>query len=468
LLDHSKRIHLEFRPAHTGGMELLLERALLPDGIARRVAISVTADGVLGSVVPGAANAASFIRGLAICGLPNLHSHAFQRGIAGATELPASAHDSFWGWRETMYRFVQRLEPEDVTAIASLAYVEMLEAGYTSVAEFHYLHHRPDGSPYADPTTMSAAVRTAAGRAGIRQVLLPCLYQSSGFGPQPVLATQRRFAHEAAQFLRLFQRLRDDASGLQTTGVALHSLRAVPAAVLREVCAALPAHIPIHIHISEQQREVDDCLRFSGRRPIEYLLDTVSVDRHWCLVHATHASSSELEAVRDTGAIVGLCPTTEANLGDGYFPLDEYLAAGGRFGVGSDSQVSIDPREELRTAEYTLRICKQRRGLAGGTQAHCGTALYSQASAGGAQALGLYAGDLVAGAPADLVIIDTEQAQFAGTPEEALIDTHLFAPRPGAVRDVMVGGRWVVRDRRHQQREAIVQAYRRCIERLLQ
>jgi formimidoylglutamate deiminase len=466
--------------AHTGGVvELLFERALVPTGIARHVAVHVGDDGTLLSVVAGAqpesrADASIFVPGLALCGMPNLHSHAFQRGIAGATEVAATAENSFWGWRESMYRFVGRLEPADVEAIAALAYVEMLEAGYTSVAEFHYLHHQTDGRPYADCATMSAAVRMAAERTGIRQLLLPCLYQAAGFGPLPAMGGQRRFAHETQQFLRLFEQLLAQASGahttgLQTTGIELHSLRAVPIAALREVISALPSGVPIHIHIAEQQREVEECLKFSARRPIEYLLDHVAVDQHWCLVHATHATPAELRAISQLGAVVGVCSTTEANLGDGCFPLDDFVSSGGRFGIGSDSQVSIDPREELRAAEYALRLLKQRRGLVcQSAQLHCGTSLYSLASSGGAQALGLTAGELVAGAVADIVVIDTNQAQFAGIRDEALLDAHVFAPRPGCVRDVLVAGRWVVRDGRHAQREFVMEGYRRSVARLLQ
>jgi len=422
----------------------------------------------LSSVECGAPESAGTpVPGLALSGMPNLHSHAFQRGIAGATEIAGAAHSSFWGWREAMYRFVGRLEPDDAAAIAALVYLEMLEAGYTSVAEFHYLHHQPDGTPYPDTASMAAAVRMAAQRVGIRQVLLPCLYLASDFGPQPPLASQRRFVLETRSFLRLFEQLKSAASAMHTTGVALHSLRAVPLTAVREVIAALPAGVPIHIHLSEQQREVDACLTFAGRRPIEYLLDSVAIDRHWCLVHATHASPSELQAVARSQAVVGLCPTTEANLGDGIFPLDDFLSAGGRFGIGSDSQVSIDPREELRAAEYAVRLQKQRRGLScRGGQEHCGTSLYSLASSGGAQALGFASGELIAGAAADIVVIDTDQAQYAGMRDEALLDAHVFAPRPNAVRDVMVAGRWVVRAGRHPQREQIIEAYKRAVERV--
>jgi formimidoylglutamate deiminase len=450
-------------------VELLFERALLPAGIARRVAIDISDDGTLLKVTANApSSAGSLIPGLAVSGMPNLHSHAFQRGMAGATEVAGSAAGSFWGWRETMYRFVERLEPEDVAAISAMAYVEMLEAGYTAVAEFHYLHHRPDGGAYPDRGDMATAVRSAAQQAGIRQLLLPCLYQVSGFGPLPLLDRQRRFAHQTDQFLRLFEQLQAQACGVQTTGVALHSLRAVPIASLQEAVAALPAQIPIHIHISEQQREVDECLKFVERRPIEYLLDSVTISPRWCLVHATHALPSELSAISQAGATVGLCPTTEANLGDGRFPLDDFVDLNGRFGVGSDSQVSIDPCEELRAAEYALRLQKQRRGLVGlSPQTHCGTSLYMLASSGGAQALGIRAGELTVGSAADIVVIDTDEPQFAGLPDESLLDAHVFAPRPGAVRDVMVAGQWVVRDRRHARREPIRQAYKLCVKDLL-
>jgi formimidoylglutamate deiminase len=450
-------------------VELLFERALLPRGVARRVAVDIGGDGSLRQVTADApSNTRSVVRGLAICGIPNLHSHAFQRGMAGATEVAGSGDNSFWGWRETMYRFVGRLTPADVAAIAAMAYVEMLESGYTSVAEFHYLHHQPDGSAYPDRTAMAAALRSAAQQAGIRQLLLPCLYQMSGFGPRPLLDRQRRFAHSTEQFLRLFEQLHTHCTRLHPVGVALHSLRAVPIASLQDAVSALAAEVPIHIHISEQQREVDECLQFIGRRPIEYLLDSVALSPRWCLVHATHAQPSELSAIIRTGAVVGLCPTTEANLGDGAFPLDDYVDLGGGFGIGSDSQVSIDPCEELRAAEYALRLSKQRRGLVvRSPQAHCGTSLYALASAGGAQALGIQGGELSAGRVADIVVLDTDQPQFAGLPDEALLDAHVFAPRAGAVREVMVAGEWVVRDRRHAQREPVSRAYKRCIEGLL-
>jgi formimidoylglutamate deiminase len=450
-------------------VQLFLERALLPEGIACNVAVTVV-DGRIQSIAPQAvAGTVPMTRGLALPGMPNVHSHAFQRALAGATEVAGPGRDSFWTWRDAMYRFLDRLDSAEVGAIASYVYMEMLEAGYTSVGEFHYVHHQPDGNAYENPATLALTTRAAASQTGIRQVLLPTLYQHSGFGEKPPTAAQRRFILDTRAYLALHAQLRTGESALHRTGMALHSLRAVSTGVLREVVttlrAALP-DLPIHIHIAEQRRELEDCIASSGKRPIELLMSLGVVDEHWCLVHATHANSEELRQMAEARAVVGFCPTTEGNLGDGRFPLDELLTSGGRFGIGSDSQVSIDPAEELRLAEYTLRLWRERRmSSLVGNATHAGTFLYEQAAAGGAQSLGLGSGQLVAGSVADLVILDTARAAMAGVPETALIDAHVFAPRAGAVRDVMVGGRWVVQGGRHGQRRALEAAYRDALAR---
>ncbi len=449
-------------------MRIRFERALLPGGIRRDVAVTVGADGRIESV-DAPRGGERQVLGLALPGLPNLHSHAFQRAMAGSAEVASGAEHSFWGWREVMYRYVERLTPEDTAAIAAFAYLEMLEAGYTAVAEFHYLHHAPDGAPYSPVTALADAVRAGARDAGIRHLLLPTLYQTGNFGGAPLAGAQRRFANDTGAFLRLFERLAADEGGLARTGVALHSLRAVPQAAIAEVCAALAqrANCPVHIHVAEQAREVRDCTAFSGRRPVEYLLSLGVVDRRWCLVHATHVTPAELSALAASGAVAGLCPTTESNLGDGRFPLDEFLAAGGRFGVGSDSHVSLDPREELRSLEYTLRAWRERRVIAvGAGEPNCGAFLYGRAVEGGAQAFGEPRAGLVAGAPADFVVLDTDRAEYAGVDEAALVDAWVFAPRPGAVREVWVGGKPLVSDGRHRDREAIAGGYRAAVTRL--
>ena len=447
-------------------MKFCFERALLPDGVKREVVIEIGGDGRI-VAIGGAARDTQRVRGLALPGMPNLHSHAFQRAMAGSAEVATSAEHSFWGWREVMYRFVEQLAPEDLSAIAAFAYLEMLEAGYTSVAEFHYLHHQLSGARYAQPTALGAAVRAGARAAGIRHLLLPTLYQQGNFSGEPLLGAQRRFANDSAAFIELQAQYAAGAVGLETTGLALHSLRAVPRAALEQVVAAMPASCPVHIHIAEQQREVRDCQSWSGSRPVEYLLATGLVSSRWCLVHATHVSDAELKALAASGAVAGLCPTTESNLGDGRFPLDDYVGAGGRFGIGSDSHVSLDPREELRSLEYTLRIWRERRVIAVVPGApNCGAFLYQAALAGGAQASGEQTHGFVAGAVGDLVIIDIDRPEFAGVADAALIDAWIFAPRPGAVRDVWVGGQAVVTDGRHRAREAIASEYRASLARL--
>ena len=452
-------------------MELAFERALLPDGLAQRVCFEVAPDGRIVRLErdcgPGRG---PFRQGLALAGMPNLHSHAFQRAMAGSAEVLAGAEGSFWGWRDVMYRFVERLTPEDVTAISAFCYAEMLESGYTAVAEFHYLHHDADGSRYATVSTLADAVRAAARASGIRHLLLPCLYQQGNFGGEPLLLAQRRFYNATGPYLELCAELAARESPRERTGVAIHSLRAVPPDALAAVAAYARQGRrarPVHIHVAEQAREVNDCIAAYGQRPVEYLLERGYPGSHWCLVHATHVNSAELAGIAATGAVVGLCPTTEANLGDGRFPLDELLSAGGRFGIGSDSHVSIDPREELRSAEYTLRLWRERRVLAASERApHVGTSLWSDAVAGGAQALGYRTHGLAIGAPADVVLLDTARAEFAGLQAEALVDGFVFAPRPGAISGVWVGGEQLVAGGRHRERDAIDAGYVACLGRL--
>lgn len=445
-------------------MKFSFERALLPNGIDRDVIVELGADGRI-ATVGGDPRGARIVHGLALPGMPNLHSHAFQRAMAGSAEVASRAEHSFWGWREVMYRFVERLAPEDLAAIAAFAYLEMLEAGYTAVAEFHYLHHTPGGGRYAPPTTLGDAVREGARQAGIRHLLMPTLYQQGNFRGEPLSGAQRRFANDTRSFLDLHAAYAARASGRESTGVALHSLRAVPLAALAEVADAVTG--PVHIHIAEQQREVRDSVEFCGKRPVESLYATGRVDARWCLVHATHVTAEELRLIAASGAVAGLCPTTESNLGDGRFPLDEFLAAGGRFGIGSDSHVSLDPREELRSLEYTLRAWRERRVIAVGRETpHCGAFLYGAALAGGAQALGERAHGFTQGAPGDIVVVDTDRPEFAGITDAALVDAFVFAPRPGAVRDVWVGGEHLVVNGVHRARSVAAAAYRASLVRL--
>jgi len=394
-------------------------------------------------------------------GVPNLHSHAFQRAMAGLAERQTDPADSFWTWRETMYRMAARFDPESLHAVAAQLYVEMLEAGYTTVCEFHYLHHAPDGTPYADPAAMSQALITAARDTGIRMTLLPVLYMAGGFDGRPLVERQRRFGHDVDAYLRLSDALRAQQDETLRVGCALHSLRAVPAPAIAEVVAALPRETRMHIHIAEQVGEVQDCLAIRGARPVEWLLGNVAVDARWTLVHATHLTLDETLGIAGSGATVAICPTTEANLGDGLFPLRNYLDAGGAWGVGSDSQISVSPVEELRWLEYGQRLATRHRNIAvrAGSQS-VGETLLHDAVACAAQATGFAAND-------DHLVLDEQAPQFAGLREDDAIDRWIFSGNRSLVRDVVVAGKRVVADGRHADRDAIAARYGATLQALL-
>lgn len=461
-----------------------------PQGFAANARIDIGPDATLGDVATAAAPGDSVRLGRYVLpGMPNLHSHAFQRAMAGLAERGTSAlvpdrenqtaavpgrtsqqntQDSFWTWREVMYAFAGRVGPDDLQAIAAQLYVEMLKAGYTHVCEFHYLHHRSDGRPYDDPAAMSLALVEAAREAGIGLTLLPTLYMSGGFDGRALSERQRRFGHEVDGYLRLVERLRALESPTLRVGIALHSLRAVPEDALRAVLDAdLARSGPIHIHIAEQIGEVQDCLALRHARPIEWLLDHAAVDARWCLVHATHMTGEETRRLASTGAVAGLCPTTEANLGDGLFQLKTYLDAGGAIGIGSDSHISVSPVEELRWLEYGQRLVTRHRNIAarGGS---VGEPLWAAALAGGAQASGAAIGELAAGHRADLLVLDESAPLLAARDSGNVIDSFLFAGNTPLVRDVMAAGQWVVRGRHHRGEERIAARYRAVVERLQQ
>ena len=396
-----------------------------------------------------------------IPGIANLHSHAFQRAMAGLAERQTHPQDSFWTWRETMYRFAARMDPDSTYAVATQLYVEMLEAGYTSVCEFHYLHHAPDGRPYADPAAMSRALIAAARDTGIRMTLLPVLYMTGGFDGRALSVRQQRFGHDVEGFLRLLQTLRAEENPTLRIGSTFHSLRAVPEAAMREVLAELPADAPVHIHISEQIGEVQDCLALRGARPVEWLQQNFEVDPRWTLVHATHLTEAETRQLAASGATVAICPTTEANLGDGLFPLRAYLDAGGAWGIGSDSHISVSPVEELRWLEYGQRLTTRHRNIAvneGSTSV--GETLLRGVFASARQSTGQ-------AREGDFVVLDTDAAIFAGVREDDAIDRWIFSGNRNAVREVHVAGRRVVAEGRHPDRDSVSARYRRTLQALL-
>jgi formimidoylglutamate deiminase len=436
---------------------LFAANALLPTGWAQDVLLGWDDNGRITHVQAGAQPPVGTPRanGPMIPGMPNLHSHAFQRALAGLTEYRGASQDSFWSWRTLMYRFASQLDPAQLEAIALGLYVEMLEAGYTSVCEFHYVHHTPDGCPYADDATMALALLRAAQRAGIGFTLLPVLYQTSGFGGLSPNEGQRRFIRSTESMLRLLDRLKPlcEAQGARL-GLAPHSLRAVPPDSLREVLAGLEAidpHAPIHIHIAEQTKEVKDCVAWSGQRPVDWLLDHAEVDARWCLVHATHMDASETRRAAASGAVAGLCPSTEANLGDGIFDLPAWRAAGGAWGIGSDSNVCVNAAEELMLLEYSQRLATRQRNVAADAdQPQVATAMTLAAPRGGAQAAGRAVAGLAIGQQADFVVLDPDHRWLAGLDAPDMLSAHVFASHRGsAVADVWVAGRRKIESGRH-------------------
>jgi formimidoylglutamate deiminase len=443
--------------------------ALLPSGWADDVQVVVTG-GVITTVTPGAAPGAGDERHqLALPGIASLHSHAFQRGMAGLAEMRVNTADTFWTWRETMYRFALDMTPEDTEAVATLLYVEMLEQGFTRVGEFHYLHHSHDGAPYSNPAEMATRIVRAAGASGIGLTLLPSFYAHSDFGGAAPHASQRRFICSIDQFAKLIVAAEIAVRGLPgaNIGVAPHSLRAVTP---DELAAIIPLAEggPIHIHVAEQTREVEECVAWSGRRPVEWLLEKAPVDERWCVIHATHTTASEIAALAGSGAVAGLCPITEASLGDGIFPAREFLDAGGRFGVGTDSNVLVGVADELRQLEYGQRLKHRARNvLSGSPGISTGRALFDAALAGGAQALALPVAGITPGARADIVTLDTAHPSLAGRRGDAVVDGWIFAASAGAVDCVWAGGNKVVEGGRHRLRQKARENFTAAIRRLV-
>jgi formimidoylglutamate deiminase len=446
-------------------MALWFERAWIDGGWAKDVRISV-ADGRIASIEAGVAAADDERHRVALPGLCNVHSHGFQRGMAGLSERRSRPDDNFWSWREIMYRFLDRLTPEDVAAITAQAYAEMLETGFTRVGEFHYLHHDPAGAAYADPAEMAGAIVRASDETGIGLTLLPVFYAHGNFDAAPPSPGQRRFLNDVDGFAAFLDASRVKLAGDANIGVAPHSLRAVIPDELAALLEMSPTG-PVHIHAAEQVKEVADCVAWSGARPVEWLLDNAGVDERWCLIHSTHLDANEVSRLAASGAVAGLCPITEGNLGDGIFPAVDYLAAGGRFGIGTDSNILVDAAQELRALEYSQRLSQRARALLASEEApFVGANLLARAVQGGAQALGVQAG-LAVGHAADIVSLDLDHPAFAGTDDATLLDRWIFSARAGAVDSVWRAGIKRVEKGRHVEADAIGAAYRTCVARLL-
>jgi formimidoylglutamate deiminase len=446
------------------------KKALLPAGWGDEVGIEVGDDGLILRVTPGSApDGAERIAGVALPGLPNLHCHAFQKGMAGLAERRGPAGDSFWTWREVMYRFLAQLTPDDVEAIAAYAYMEMLEAGFTTVGEFHYLHHDSAGQPYADIGEMAARIAAASAATGIGLTLLPSLYTYGGFGGAAPNPGQVRFINSTDRFVTLMARSRDIVAKLPgaAIGIAPHSLRAVSPEQLREV-AAVFATGPVHIHAAEQTREVDDCVASLGARPVQWLLDEMGIDQRWCLIHATHMTDDETTRLAQSGAVAGLCPLTEGSLGDGIFNGETYLAENGGYGIGTDSNIQIDAPAELRQLEYSQRLKARLRNVMTTKEGEStGRSLYARALSGGAQALAQPIGSLAAGHRADIVVLDADHPDLAGaTSDDMVLDILVFSAGRDLIRAVLTAGKPVVSAGRHHARDALAERYRATVSRL--
>jgi formimidoylglutamate deiminase len=443
--------------------------ALLPDGWARNVRV-VHEAGRIVSVTAGAAPGAGDATVTAMLpALGNLHSHSFQRAMAGMTEHRAGGRDNFWSWRELMYRFLDHLAPDDIEAIAALAFMEMQEAGYAAVAEFHYLHNAPGGEPYAAPDELTMRIYAAAAETGIGLTHLPVLYAYGGTGEKPLAGGQLRFGNDIDRFIRLAADARAGLAALPADcalGIAPHSLRATTPAHFAALAEAFPAG-PVHIHAAEQPKEVEDTLAWLGARPVEWLLANASVDRRWCIIHCTHMTEAETRQLAASGAVAGLCPLTESNLGDGVFNGATYLGAKGFFGIGSDSCIRITVSGELSTLEYTQRLTSLSRNALAMENGSTGGQLYRRALEGGARALARDSGTIEAGRIADLVALDVTHPALCALDREQWIDGWLFAAPDGVVADTWSAGRHCVRNGRHVAHEQITSRYRKALRSLM-
>jgi formimidoylglutamate deiminase len=453
--------------------KLYAETILIGSQWQQNKTITINKAGNISAITSGCEEGAEIIQGAVIPGMVNCHSHAFQRAFAGLSEYRGNSSDSFWSWRDIMYQFVAKMTPDDAHKVAKFLYLEMLQAGYTTVAEFHYLHHQAGGSFYQDPAEMSHQVINAALEVGLAITHLPVLYTYAGFNYLVPTEAQARFIHQTDEYCRLLEKLHSSYQQHQTVslGIAPHSLRAVSDQQLEIIIPFirnLDANAPIHIHIAEQLKEVEDCVAHYGKRPVEWLLENQPMDKNWCLIHATHLTETEISLLANSGAVAGICPTTEANLGDGIYPTAEYMQQGGKLAIGSDSHIAVNVADELRTLEYGQRLTKHQRAvLVSKDCTSVGQYLYQHAAINGADAVNQNVGEIGIGKRADLVVLDTNHPTLYAKDATSLLDAAIFACHKLPVKDVMMAGRWSLKNGTSSQAETITEDYLAVMKKLL-
>jgi len=449
---------------------------LLPNGWGESVLLEMDVDGALTNISVNCSTqqkalADEHIAGVVIPGMANLHSHAHQRAMVGLAERSSGDQDNFWSWRSVMYQMLEQISPDQLYDIARMLYLEMLQVGYTHVAEFQYLHHDRDGQPYNNPAEMTLQCLQAARDVGMGFTALPVLYRYGGFGSQPSTEGQARFVTTDEDYCLLWHKVAEALKSNEFLGIAPHSLRAIDQTLLRSVLAQLKAGYPIHIHIAEQPKEVEDCVEWSGLRPVAWLMEHFEIDDQWCLIHATHLDDVEKKQLAISGATAGLCPTTEANLGDGLFDIEPALKYGGRFGIGSDSQISVSVTEELRWLEYGQRLSlRQRNVIADHNKygGHCGRFLYQKAISGGSAACGLPVEGLEIGARANFIVLDKDHPRMTASSNDALLDSWIFSAGDAAISAVYVNGSKVIEQGQHSARNEIVDRFQNTLQTLKQ
>ena len=456
---------------HGENVNLFAELALISEDWAHNVRISIGNDGKIKDIEIGVEpdkDDKKLINRILLPAMSNLHSHSFQRSMAGITEKRTKKQDSFWNWRKIMYDFIEKLNPEHIEAIAALVFMEMLESGYASVGEFHYIHHQQGGIQYENVTETSTSIFSAAIQTGIGLTHLPVFYMQGGLNGEIFSQVQLRFKNNSEQYLRILEQIENEiqrASKDYMLGLAPHSLRAVSPESLKDIISS-KQFLPVHIHIAEQQKEVKDFKYIYGQRPVNWLLDNINIDSQWCLIHATHLLLEETAKLANSGAVVGLCPITEANLGDGIFDGSEYISYGGKFGIGSDSNVHITLTGELRMLEYSQRLSLKERNIMNNISGSLGKSLYTNALRGGAQALSRNSGTIASGKWADLLTLDSKALAFYCSSEDEILDRWIFTADDSLVREVWSAGRPVVVDGRHIKHDQIEKHYRKIIRKL--